>query len=48
VGWQVAPLPALAGLYFGVETDKPVSEQTRANYYRSVITSTECDPWCGC
>jgi hypothetical protein len=44
VGWQVAPLPALAGLYFGVETDKPVSEQTQANYYRSVITSTECDP----
>ncbi len=43
-GWQVAPLPALAGLYFGVETDKPVSEQAQANYYRSVIMSTECDP----
>jgi hypothetical protein len=43
VGWQVAPLPALASLYHGTETDKPVSEQTQADYYRDVITLVECD-----
>jgi hypothetical protein len=43
VGWQVAPLPALAGLYYGVETEKTVSEQTQATYYGNVIRSTECD-----
>jgi hypothetical protein len=44
VGWQVAPLPALASLYHGTETDKSVSEQTQADYYRDVITLVECDP----
>ncbi len=43
VGWQVAPLPALANLYYGKETGPTVSEQTQADYYRDVITSTECD-----
>jgi hypothetical protein len=44
VGWQVAPLPALANLYYGKETGPTVSEQTQADYYRDVITFTECDP----
>jgi hypothetical protein len=43
VGWQVAPLPALASLYHGTETDKTVSEQTQADYYRDVIALIECD-----
>jgi len=46
VGWQVAPLPALANLYYGSETKGlvPVSEETQAEYYRETITSVECDP----
>ena len=44
VAWQVAPLPALAGLYFGTETDPPVSEDQQAEYYRDAITLAECDP----
>jgi hypothetical protein len=44
VGWQVAPLPALANLYYGKETGPTVSEQTQADYYRDVIMSTACDP----
>jgi hypothetical protein len=44
VGWQVAPLPALASLYFGTEIDKPVTEQQQAEYYGDTITFAECDP----
>jgi hypothetical protein len=46
VGWQVAPLPALAGLYYGTENKAlvPVSEQTQADYYRETIMLAECDP----
>jgi hypothetical protein len=44
VGWQVAPLPALASLYFGKENAPPVSEQTQADYYRETILLAECDP----
>jgi hypothetical protein len=46
VGWQVAPLPALASLYFGTETKGlvTVSEQTQADYYRDTILLAECDP----
>jgi len=44
VGWQVAPLPQLAGLYFGTETDTPVSEATQAQYYSQSIILAECDP----
>jgi hypothetical protein len=44
VGWQVAPLPALASLYYGKETGPTVDEQTQADYYRDSITFAECDP----
>ena len=46
VGWQVAPLPALASLYTGVETPgtKLISEGEQAAYYRDTITLAECDP----
>ena len=46
VGWQVAPLPALASLYFGVETPglKLISEEDQAAYYRDTVTLAECDP----
>jgi hypothetical protein len=46
VGWQVAPLPALASLYTGVETPgtKLVSEDDQAAYYRDTVTLAECDP----
>ena len=46
VGWQVAPLPALASLYTGVETagTKLVSEDDQASYYRDTVTLAECDP----
>jgi hypothetical protein len=46
VGWQVAPLPALASLYTGVETagTKLISEDDQAAYYRDTITLAECDP----
>jgi hypothetical protein len=44
VGWQVAPLPALANLYFGKETGPTIDEGTQAQYYRDTITFTECDP----
>ena len=45
IGWQVSPLPALAGLYSGTETTGlvPVSEQTQADYYRLTIQMAECD-----
>ena len=46
LGWQVAPLPALASLYTGTETPSlvPVSEQTQADYYADTIRMLECDP----
>ncbi len=46
VGWQVAPLPALASLYTGVETPglKLISEDDQAAYYRDTVTRAECDP----
>src|SRR5204862_6025333 len=44
VGWQVAVLPALAGLYTGTENKPTIDETTQAAYYREVIMSTECDP----
>jgi hypothetical protein len=43
VGWQVAPLPALASVYFGQETDTTVSEATQAQYYSQSILLAECD-----
>jgi hypothetical protein len=44
VGWEVAPLPGLAGLYTGIETKRTVDETAQADYYRDVIASSECDP----
>jgi hypothetical protein len=46
VGWQVAPLPALASLYTGVETPglKLISEDDQAAYYRDTVMLAECDP----
>ena len=46
VGWQVAPLPAVASLYTGVETagTKLISEDDQATYYRDTVTLAECDP----
>ena len=44
IGWQVAVLPALAGLYTGTENVPTVDEATQAEYYRDVIMSAECDP----
>jgi hypothetical protein len=44
VGWQVAILPALAGLYTGTENVPTIDEPTQADYYRDVIISAECDP----
>ena len=46
VGWQVAPLPALASLYFGSESQGlvTVSEDEQAGYYTDVIDMAECDP----
>jgi hypothetical protein len=44
VGWEVAPLPGLAGLYTGTETKPTIDETTQAENYREVIMSAECDP----
>jgi hypothetical protein len=46
VGWQVAPLPALASMYTGVETPgtQLISEDDQATYYRDTVTLAECDP----
>ena len=46
VGWQVAPLPALASMYTGVETaaTKLITEPQQATYYSDTITLAECDP----
>jgi hypothetical protein len=44
VGWQVAVLPPLAGLYFGTETQPTIDEVTQADYYSQTIRLAECDP----
>jgi hypothetical protein len=44
VGWQVAVLPALAGLYTGTETARTIDEPTQAEYYWDTIMGAECDP----
>jgi len=44
VGWEVAPLPGLAGLYAGTENKPTIDESTQAENYRQVIMSAECDP----
>jgi hypothetical protein len=44
IGYQVAPLPALAGLYTGTENVPTVDEPTQAEYYWDTIMSAECDP----
>ena len=44
IGWQVAPLPGLAGLYTGTENVPTVDEPTQAEYYWDVLMSAECDP----
>jgi hypothetical protein len=44
VGWQVAPLPGLAGMYTGTENVPTVDEPTQAKYYWNVVMSAECDP----
>ena len=44
IGWQVAVLPALAGLYTGTETARTIDEPTQAEYYRDTIMGAECDP----
>jgi hypothetical protein len=46
VGWQVAPLPALATMYTGAETagTKLISEDDQARYYTDTIKLAECDP----
>jgi hypothetical protein len=43
IGWQVAVLPALAGLYTGTENVPTIDESTQAEYYRDVIFGAECD-----
>jgi len=44
VGWQVAPMAALAGMYTGAENVPPVDEATQAEYYWDVVMEAECDP----
>ncbi len=44
IGWQVAILPGLAGLYTGTETIPTIDEATQAGYYADAITAAECDP----
>jgi hypothetical protein len=44
LGWQVAPLPALAGLYTGTENMPTIDEATQATYYAESVQSAECDP----
>lgn len=44
VGWQVAVLPPLAGLYFGTETQPTIDEATQAEYYGQTLRLAECDP----
>ena len=44
IGWQVAILPGLAGLYTGTETIPTIDEATQAGYYADAIRAAECDP----
>jgi hypothetical protein len=44
IGWQVATLPGLAGLYTGTENVRTVDEPTQSEYYGDVLMSAECDP----
>ena len=44
VGWQVAIQPALAGLYYGTETQPTIDEATQARYYGETLQLGECDP----
>jgi hypothetical protein len=44
LGWQVAPLPSLAGLYTGTENVPTVDEATQATYYSDSIQMAACDP----
>ena len=44
VGWQVAVLPPLAGLYFGTETQPTIDEATQAEYYDQTLRLAVCDP----
>ena len=44
LGWQVAPLPPLAGMYTGTENVPTIDEATQATYYTESIQSVECDP----
>ncbi len=44
IGWQVAPLAGLAGLYTGTENVPTIDEPTQAEYYWDVLMSAECDP----
>ena len=47
LGWQVPPLPALAGLYTGTENVPTIDEATQATYYAESIQMAECDPTVG-
>jgi hypothetical protein len=44
IGYEVAPLPGIAGLYTGTENKPTVDEPTQAEYYWDVLMSAECDP----
>ena len=44
LGWQVAIPPAYAGLYFGVENNPTVDDQTQGEFYAESIQMAECDP----
>ena len=44
IGYQVAPLPGMAGLYTGTENVPTVDEATQAEYYWDTLMSSECDP----
>ncbi len=44
LGWEVAVLPPLAGLYFGTENKPTIDEPTQAEYYAESIRLAECDP----
>ena len=44
LGWQVAPLPQLAGLYTGTENVPTIDEATQATDYAESIQGAECDP----
>jgi hypothetical protein len=44
IGYQVAPLPAIAGMYTGTENVPTVDEPTQAEYYWDTVMAAECDP----